>query len=40
MCNCTKPAPKLLRTEKHCDRVIRVYSDGRRVTNYLPRCCG
>ena len=38
MCKCTKPEPKLIRTEKHCDRVISVYSDGRRVTNFLPRC--
>lgn len=38
MCNCTKPAPRLVRTMKYCDRVVSVYSDGRRVTNYLPRC--
>jgi hypothetical protein len=36
MCNCT--TPRLLRTEKHCDRVVKVFSDGRRVTNFLPRC--
>ncbi len=38
MCNCTNPAPRLLRTEKHCDRIVSVYTDGRRVTNFLPRC--
>jgi hypothetical protein len=37
MCKCTKPTTKLIRTEKHCDRIVSVYSDGRRVTNYLPR---
>ncbi len=36
MCNCTQP-PRLQRTEKHCDRIVRVYDDGRRVTNFLRR---
>jgi len=35
MCRC--PAPYLARTEKHCDRVVKVYSNGRRITNFLPR---
>ena len=38
MCKCTKPEPKLIRTEKHCDRIVIVWSDGRKVTNFLPRC--
>jgi hypothetical protein len=43
MCKCTKQegygyGAKLIRTEKHCDRIVRVYTDGRRVTNFLPRC--
>ena len=36
MCKCTRP-PRLLRSEKHCDRIVSVYTDGRRVTNFLPR---
>ncbi len=38
MCKCTKPEPTLIRTEKHCDRIVSVWSDGRKVTNFLPRC--
>ena len=38
MCHCTKPAPRLLRTEPTCDgRLIHVYSDGSRVTRYVVR---
>ncbi len=38
MCKCVKQEAKLVRTEKHCDRIVSVYSDGRKVTNFLPRC--
>lgn len=37
MCKCTKPEPTLVMTRKFCDRIVSVYSDGRRVTNFLPR---
>lgn len=33
---CHNPV-RLVRTEKHCDRVVKVFSDGRRITNFLPR---
>ncbi len=36
MCNCTQP-PRLQRTEKHCDRVVFFYTDGRTVTKFLRR---
>lgn len=37
MCKCKKPEVKLERTEKHCDHVLWVYSDGKRVKQPL-RC--
>lgn len=37
MCNCKRAPKRIVRTEKHCDHIKTVYSDGTRVINYLPR---
>lgn len=37
MCKCTQPEPRLRRTERHCDRVVFIYDDGRTVTKFLRR---
>ena len=36
MCQCKREPKRIARTEKNCDHIKTVFTDGTWVINYLP----